>query len=128
MSSRHAQDVREHYERKLERANNLYMELTNCMLQLEKREQELIKYVLYSMLSVDLANQTQRDFLSDLLQERLLTEVLFCRREQLIAVSSKRRKSILQPVVKAHEKQESVEKVVKNAGKAATRLVYLGVF
>ena len=43
-SIRHAQDVREHYERKLERANNLYMELTNCMLQLEKREQELIQY------------------------------------------------------------------------------------
>lgn len=39
---RHAQDVREHYERKLERANNLYMELTACMLQLEKRERELI--------------------------------------------------------------------------------------
>ncbi|KAH9508507.1 hypothetical protein Btru_055382 [Bulinus truncatus] len=33
---RHAQDVREHYERKLERANNLYMELTACMLQLEE--------------------------------------------------------------------------------------------
>ena len=42
---RHAQDVREHYERKLERANNLYMDLTACMLQLEIREQELIKYV-----------------------------------------------------------------------------------
>lgn len=40
---RHAQDVREHYERKLERANNLYMELTACMLQLEKRERELVK-------------------------------------------------------------------------------------
>ncbi|CAH1790141.1 unnamed protein product [Owenia fusiformis] len=39
---RHAQDVREHYERKLERANNLYMELTACMLQLEKRERELM--------------------------------------------------------------------------------------
>ncbi|KAI8735490.1 mitogen-activated protein kinase kinase kinase 13, partial [Biomphalaria glabrata] len=36
---RHAQDVREHYESKL---NNLYMELTACMLQLEKRERELI--------------------------------------------------------------------------------------
>ncbi|XP_055899409.1 mitogen-activated protein kinase kinase kinase 13-like [Biomphalaria glabrata] len=40
---RHAQDVREHYESKLEHANNLYMELTACMLQLEKRERELIK-------------------------------------------------------------------------------------
>jgi len=43
---RHAQDVREHYERKLDRANNLYMELTAVMLQLEKREQDLVKCVL----------------------------------------------------------------------------------
>ena len=43
---KHAQDVREHYERKLERANNLYMELTACMLQLEKRERELIRYLI----------------------------------------------------------------------------------
>ncbi|XP_013394256.1 mitogen-activated protein kinase kinase kinase 12 [Lingula anatina] len=40
---RHAQDVREHYEKKLERANNLYMELTACMLQLEKREKDLLR-------------------------------------------------------------------------------------
>jgi mitogen-activated protein kinase kinase kinase 13 len=39
----HAQDIREHYERKLERANNLYMELTACLLQLEQRERELIR-------------------------------------------------------------------------------------
>jgi len=42
--SRHAQDVRELYERKLERANNLYMELCACMLQMEKRERELAKW------------------------------------------------------------------------------------
>ncbi|XP_077848094.1 mitogen-activated protein kinase kinase kinase 13 isoform X2 [Macaca mulatta] len=40
---RHALDIREHYERKLERANNLYMELSAIMLQLEMREKELIK-------------------------------------------------------------------------------------
>ncbi|XP_013787510.2 mitogen-activated protein kinase kinase kinase 13-like isoform X3 [Limulus polyphemus] len=40
---RHAQDIREHYERKLERANNLYMELMACMLQFEQRERDLIK-------------------------------------------------------------------------------------
>uniref|UniRef100_H0XAT1 Mitogen-activated protein kinase kinase kinase 13 n=1 Tax=Otolemur garnettii TaxID=30611 RepID=H0XAT1_OTOGA len=39
---RHALDIREHYERKLERANNLYMELSAIMLQLEMREKELI--------------------------------------------------------------------------------------
>uniref|UniRef100_A0A8C1QY38 Mitogen-activated protein kinase kinase kinase n=1 Tax=Cyprinus carpio TaxID=7962 RepID=A0A8C1QY38_CYPCA len=40
---RHALDIREHYERKLERANNLYMELSAIMLQLEVREKELLK-------------------------------------------------------------------------------------
>lgn len=40
---RHALDIREHYERKLERANNLYMELSAIMLQLEDREKELMK-------------------------------------------------------------------------------------
>ena len=41
---RHALDIREHYERKLERANNLYMELNAVMLQLELKEKELLKY------------------------------------------------------------------------------------
>ena len=50
---RHAQDVREHYERKLERANSLYMDLTACMLQLEKRERELLRFTsLSSTISV----------------------------------------------------------------------------
>ncbi|KAA0715407.1 Mitogen-activated protein kinase kinase kinase 13 [Triplophysa tibetana] len=40
---RHALDIREHYERKLERANNLYMELSAIMLQLEVREKDLLK-------------------------------------------------------------------------------------
>ncbi|XP_054718027.1 mitogen-activated protein kinase kinase kinase 13-like [Uloborus diversus] len=40
---RHAQDIREHYEKKLERANNLYMELATCLLQLEQRERELVQ-------------------------------------------------------------------------------------
>ncbi|XP_013888334.1 mitogen-activated protein kinase kinase kinase 13 isoform X3 [Austrofundulus limnaeus] len=40
---RQALDIREHYERKLERANNLYMELSAIMLQLEVREKELMK-------------------------------------------------------------------------------------
>lgn len=40
---RHALDIREHYERKLERANNLYMELNAIMLQLEIKEKELHK-------------------------------------------------------------------------------------
>lgn len=45
LSFRHALDIREHYERKLERANNLYMELSAIMLQLEVREKDLMKYV-----------------------------------------------------------------------------------
>lgn len=36
-------DIREHYERKLERANNLYMELNALMLQLELKERELLR-------------------------------------------------------------------------------------
>ena len=39
----HAQDIREHYEKKLLRANDLYMDLTACMLQLEQKEKELIR-------------------------------------------------------------------------------------
>merc|ERR1712038_1559940 len=40
---KHAQDVRELYERKLERTNNLYLELSAVQLQLEQREQDLAK-------------------------------------------------------------------------------------
>lgn len=40
---RHAQDIREHYERKLERTNNLYMELSAVLLQLEQREKDVMK-------------------------------------------------------------------------------------
>ncbi|GCC49628.1 hypothetical protein chiPu_0033950, partial [Chiloscyllium punctatum] len=39
----HALDIREHYERKLERANNLYMELNAVMLQLELKEKQLLR-------------------------------------------------------------------------------------
>lgn len=42
---KHAQDIREHYERKLERANNLYMELSAVLLQLAQREKDLIRLV-----------------------------------------------------------------------------------
>lgn len=44
---KHAQDIREHYERKLERANNLYMELTSVLLQLEQREIDLLRLVIF---------------------------------------------------------------------------------
>lgn len=40
---RHAQDIREHYEKKLERTNNLYLELSTVLLQLEQRERDIIK-------------------------------------------------------------------------------------
>lgn len=45
---KHAQDIREHYERKLERANNLYMELTSVLLQLEQREIDLIRLLIFN--------------------------------------------------------------------------------
>lgn len=40
---RHAEDIRKHYERQLERTNNLYMDMNAMLLQLEQRERELIK-------------------------------------------------------------------------------------
>ncbi|OCT95893.1 mitogen-activated protein kinase kinase kinase 12 L homeolog isoform X1 [Xenopus laevis] len=40
---RHALDIREHYERKLQRANTLYVELNSLMLQLELKEKELLR-------------------------------------------------------------------------------------
>ncbi|XP_071515819.1 uncharacterized protein wnd isoform X4 [Panulirus ornatus] len=40
---KHAQDIREHWERKLVIANDLYLELSAAMLQLEQREKELLK-------------------------------------------------------------------------------------
>lgn len=40
---RHAQDIRKLYERKLECTNNLYMELSSVLLQLEQRERDVSK-------------------------------------------------------------------------------------
>ncbi|XP_023318841.1 mitogen-activated protein kinase kinase kinase 12 isoform X1 [Trichogramma pretiosum] len=40
---RHAQDIREHYERKLERTNNLFLELSSVLVHLEKREKDVLK-------------------------------------------------------------------------------------
>lgn len=40
---KHAQDIREHYLRKLERTNNLYLELNAFLTSLEQREQDLRK-------------------------------------------------------------------------------------
>ena len=42
---RHAQDIREHYVRKLEKTNNLYLELSAFLNQLDNREKDLTKYV-----------------------------------------------------------------------------------
>lgn len=40
---RHAQEIREHYEKKLERTNQLYLELSAVLLQIEQREKDLVK-------------------------------------------------------------------------------------
>ncbi|XP_011299586.1 mitogen-activated protein kinase kinase kinase 13 isoform X2 [Fopius arisanus] len=40
---RHAQDIREHYERKLELANSLYLDLSAVWLQMEQRERDIRK-------------------------------------------------------------------------------------
>jgi len=65
---RHAQDVREHYEKKLERANNLYMELTACMLQLEKRERELVKREQAIQVYAQMYNKRQKSILKPILK------------------------------------------------------------
>jgi len=59
---RHAQDVRQHYQHKLQRANNLYMELTACLFQLEKREHQLIRSTVQSCpLTYDLLTFTRTE-------------------------------------------------------------------
>ena len=77
---RHAQDVRELYERKLERANNLYMELCACMLQMEKRERELAKSVfaawLFSRSSIRRSLPHSLHLLSHLFGNSLITSNL----------------------------------------------------
>ncbi len=40
---KHAKDIRSIYERKLERTNNLYVELSACFLHLEEREKEILE-------------------------------------------------------------------------------------
>lgn len=40
---RHAQDIREHYLRKLERTENLYVELSEFLGTLKHREKDLLK-------------------------------------------------------------------------------------
>ncbi len=40
---RHAQDIREHYLKKLERTENLYMELSEFLVTLKHREKDLNK-------------------------------------------------------------------------------------
>lgn len=41
---KHAHDIREHYERKLARANELYMELSSAIFEIEQKKRELIRY------------------------------------------------------------------------------------
>lgn len=43
---RQAQTIKGFYERKLEQTNNLYMELSAVMLQLEQREREVARLVI----------------------------------------------------------------------------------
>ncbi|XP_040004407.1 mitogen-activated protein kinase kinase kinase 13 isoform X4 [Xiphias gladius] len=87
---RHALDIREHYERKLERANNLYMELSAIMLQLEVREKELMNHT------------TPKKFCHP------------CRREQ--AVEKKYpgtyKRHLVRPIVRSN----AVEKLIKKKG------------
>ena len=40
---KHAHDIREHYERKLARANELYNELSSAIFEIEQKKRDLIR-------------------------------------------------------------------------------------
>ena len=71
---KHAQDVRELYERKLERTNNLYLELSSVLLQVEQREKELAH---------------RERMLLERLGERTLQSGVMMRKKSSVARSSK---------------------------------------
>ena len=71
---KHAQDVRELYERKLERTNNLYLELSSVLLQVEQREKELAH---------------RERMLLERLGERTLQSGVIMRKKSSVARSSK---------------------------------------
>ncbi|XP_078621077.1 mitogen-activated protein kinase kinase kinase 13-like isoform X2 [Branchiostoma floridae x Branchiostoma japonicum] len=87
---RHAMDIREHYEKKLERANNLYMELSTCMLQLENRERELMR----------LERRRKRRGRNG--------------KEKLLDMKLKKEKISIKPMIKAQH--QAVERLMKNKG------------
>ncbi|XP_018311813.1 mitogen-activated protein kinase kinase kinase 13 isoform X3 [Mycetomoellerius zeteki] len=100
---RHAQDVREHYERKLERTNNLYLELNAILLQLELRERDVIK-----RRSIALHNRfaLTRQIAQDCNQSRTFgNKCLVClRREQQSTGYKQYKKRLVRPLLKAQER------------------------
>ncbi|KYN14668.1 Mitogen-activated protein kinase kinase kinase 12 [Trachymyrmex cornetzi] len=100
---RHAQDVREHYERKLERTNNLYLELNAILLQLELRERDVIKRS-----SITLHNRfaLTRQIAQDCNQSRTFgNKCLVClRREQQSTGYKQYKKRLVRPLLKAQER------------------------
>ncbi|XP_011641942.1 mitogen-activated protein kinase kinase kinase 12 isoform X1 [Pogonomyrmex barbatus] len=100
---RHAQDVREHYERKLERTNNLYLELNAILLQLELRERDVIKrrcIALHNRFA--LTGQIVQD------RSQIRTfgnKCLVClRREQQSTGYKQYKKRLVRPLLKAQER------------------------
>ncbi|XP_011700958.1 PREDICTED: mitogen-activated protein kinase kinase kinase 12 isoform X3 [Wasmannia auropunctata] len=101
---RHAQDVREHYERKLERTNNLYLELNAILLQLELRERDVIK-----RRSFALRNRFALTITQDCSRTRTFgtfgNKCLVClRREQQSTGYKQYKKRLVRPLLKAQER------------------------
>ncbi|XP_025990472.1 mitogen-activated protein kinase kinase kinase 12 isoform X1 [Solenopsis invicta] len=107
---RHAQDVREHYERKLERTNNLYLELNAILLQLELRERDVIKRRSYALhnrfaLTRQIAQDCSR-IAKDCNRSRTFgNKCLVClRREQQSTGYKQYKKRLVRPLLKAQER------------------------
>lgn len=72
---RHAQDIREHYQRKLDKTNDLYLELSAVLLQLEQRERDVVKYDVCHQISRSI--ERKRIFFSCYFDGKLMREFFF---------------------------------------------------
>ncbi|KAM0732731.1 Mitogen-activated protein kinase kinase kinase 12 [Formica fusca] len=95
---RQAQDVREHYERKLERTNNLYLELNAILLQLELRERDVINKQRNAL-------QNRVLYLEHSRKPTDRNKYLVClRREQQSTGYKQYKKRLVRPLLKAQER------------------------
>ncbi len=89
---KHASDIRELYERKLERASDLYFELSTILLQLDAREKEILRKE--KLLNI---NATRKRAVRSLIKREL-----FCK-------NTKKNQKHNQPLVSALEEHKTVK-------------------